>query len=75
MINVEDVIDNCELAFISSGRKPLAIRKCAENMRELYSPDPASPVGELIEKLAVAPSPRIFLNAIVASGQYQEAAV
>lgn len=72
MINVNDVITNCEIAFVNSGNKPLSIRQCAENMREKYKPDPESPVGELIEKIAVAPSPRIYLNAIVASEQYQE---
>lgn len=72
MINVDDVLTNCEIAFQTSGRKPLAIRQCAENMLEKYKLDPDSPVGELLEKIAASPSPRIYLNAVLASGRYKE---
>lgn len=64
-ITVQDVIDNCELAFVNGERRPSAIINCVENMRKLYTYD--EEVAELLDCITSAASPLIFLNAYKAS--------
>jgi len=65
IITVNDVIDNCELAFLTGERKPSAILQCVEYMTNTYELTPE--VAELLECISSAASPLIFLNAYKAS--------
>lgn len=65
----DDVIDNCQVAYHTHGRKPHAIRDCAEFM--LSSPRCVTEVVRtLLQNIVNAVNPLIYLNAVVQRRAY-----